>query len=265
MQNLMSTAGKRVLERLASSRATLYAFDFDGTLARIVRDRNAAHMAEGVRLALGQLTAKAPTAVVSGRSLEDLRPRVEGTTTFLIGNHGMQGVKAAPRMLDQAHDLCRLWLDELAKRADEFAAAGLGMEDKIYSLTLHYRQSESPEVARELALNAAAQLVPAPRLVFGKSVVNIIPPGTPHKGSALQALMDQLRSPAALYVGDDDTDEDVFALSDERIVSVRVGHKEGSAARYYLQQQPQIAWLFARLLDAYEDKADEQDPAAKAR
>jgi trehalose 6-phosphate phosphatase len=264
MQYLLSAAGKRTLSRLADSSATLYAFDFDGTLARIVRDRNAARMAEGVRLSLEQLTAKAPTAIVSGRSLEDLRPRVEGTATFLIGNHGMQGVKAAPRMLHHAHDLCRLWIDELSKYADDFTAAGLGIEDKIYSLTLHYRQSKSPQSARELALKAVAQLAPAPRLVFGKSVVNVIPPGTPHKGSALQGLMDRLRSPAALYVGDDDTDEDVFALTDERIVSVRVGRKAGSAARYYLRRQQDIALLLSYLLDAYGKAMDEPDVAARA-
>jgi trehalose 6-phosphate phosphatase len=264
MQYLVSAAGKRILDRLASSSATLYAFDFDGTLARIVRDRNAARMAEGVRLSLGKLTATAATAIVSGRSLEDLRPRVEGAATFLIGNHGMQGVKAAPRMLHQAHDLCRLWINELARLEAEFAGAGIGIEDKIYSLTLHYRQSRKPELAREVAVSAAAQLVPSPRLVFGKAVVNVIPPGTPHKGSALQALMDRLRSRAALYVGDDDTDEDVFALADERIVSVRIGRKAGSAARYYLRQQPQIGWLFGYLLDAYAQKADEQDRAAEA-
>ena len=250
MQYLLGAAGKRTLDRLAKNSATLYAFDFDGTLARIVRDRHAARMAESTRLSLEKLTAKVPTAIVSGRSLEDLRPRVEGAATFLIGNHGMQGVKAAPRMLHHAHDLCRLWLSELGRCGDEFAAAGLGIEDKIYSLTLHYRQSRSPQAARDLALKAAANLVPAPRLVFGKSVVNVIPPGTPHKGSALQGLMGQLRSPAALYVGDDDTDEDVFGLPDERIVSVRIGRKAGSAARYYLRRQTEIAQLFSYLLDA---------------
>jgi trehalose 6-phosphate phosphatase len=264
MHYLMSAAGKRVLEHLTSSSRTLYAFDFDGTLARIVRDRNAARMAEGVRLSLEGLTAKAPTAIVSGRSLEDLRPRVEGTVTFLIGNHGMQGIKAPPRMLHQAHDLCRLWIDELRRREEEFTAAGIGIEDKIYSLTLHYRQAKKPEAAREAALKAAAHLVPAPRLVFGKAVVNVIPPGTPHKGSALRTLMDRLRSPAALYVGDDDTDEDVFALGDERIVSVRIGRKAGSAARYYLRQQPQIGWLIGHLLDLYAERADEEDRAAGA-
>jgi trehalose 6-phosphate phosphatase len=256
MQYLLSAAGKRALDGLASDSRTLYAFDFDGTLARIVRDRDSARMVESVRLALGALTAKAPTAVVSGRALEDLRPRVDGVVTHLIGNHGMQGVCGSSRMLHQSHDLCRLWIKELAKFRAEFAASGIGLEDKIYSLTLHYRKAKSARRAREHALTATAQLVPTPRLVFGKAVVNVIPPGTPHKGSALLELMRQLRCPAALYVGDDDTDEDVFALPDERIVSVRIGRRSLSAARYYLRRQEQIASLLGFLLGAVGGEKD---------
>jgi trehalose-6-phosphatase len=51
---------------------------------------------------------------------------------------------------------------------------------------------------------------PAPRIVLGKSVINLIPAGAPHKGVALLELMVHLKIQCALYIGDDDTDEDVF-------------------------------------------------------
>ena len=254
MKYLLSAVGKRSLDRLLESGTTLLAFDFDGTLARIVPDRDAAAMAKTVRGSLEELSAHTATAIVSGRPLEDLRPRVEGAVTFLIGNHGVQGSRGGSRMLHQAHDLCRVWISELEKFEDEFSAAGIGVEDKIYSLTLHYRQSKSPKRARELAVQAAAKLVPAPRLVFGKAVVNVIPPGSPHKGSALVSLMQRLRCAAALYVGDDDTDEDVFALQDERILSVRIGRKSLSAARYYLRRQSEIEALLEYLLRLYAER-----------
>ncbi|MBA3752943.1 MAG: hypothetical protein H0X01_02095 [Nitrospira sp.] len=63
------------------------------------------------------------------------------------------------------------------------------MEDKTYSLTFHYRQASSSQVAREVIFHTAALLSPAPRLVLGKSVVNTIPPGSLHKGSAMLELM----------------------------------------------------------------------------
>ena len=51
---------------------------------------------------------------------------------------------------------------------------------------------------------------------------------------------------AALYVGDDRTDEDAFAQPIAGLVSVRVGPKAGSQAQFFLQEQPEVE----RLLDA---------------
>lgn len=62
--------------------------------------------------------------------------------------------------------------------------------------------------------------------------------------------MHQLQISAALYVGDDDTDEDVFSLPDERIVSVRVGKKAATAAQWYLTRQSQIGQLLQYLTGA---------------
>ena len=45
-------------------------------------------MTEPVRAALAELSGKAVTAIVSGRSLDDLRVRVDGVVPHMIGNHG---------------------------------------------------------------------------------------------------------------------------------------------------------------------------------
>ncbi len=226
----------------------LYAFDFDGTLARIVRERHAAAMTELVRTALEELSAKVMTAVVSGRSLDDLRLHVNGVVPHLIGNHGMEGSHTSPRVMHQAKECSRAWITQMERFHAELRRLAVSIEDKNYSLSLHYRESNSPRRAKELVLSVAAQLTPLPKLVLGKAVVNVIPPGTPNKGTALLELMRQLKCEAALYVGDDDTDEDVFSLPDERIVTVRVGKKAASAARYYLKTQSEIVHLLGSLL-----------------
>ncbi|HAN49027.1 MAG TPA: hypothetical protein DCQ20_09165, partial [Nitrospira sp.] len=92
MQDVLSTPGKRVLDRLAGQAEALFAFDFDGTLARIVQDRHAAVLTHPIREALHALAVTAPTAVISGRSLADLSPRVDGIPAHLIGNHGLEGL-----------------------------------------------------------------------------------------------------------------------------------------------------------------------------
>ncbi len=250
MHDVLSTPGKRVLDRLAGQAGSLFAFDFDGTLARIVQDRHAAILTGATRDALSALAAAAPTAVISGRSLDDLRPRVEGIPAHLIGNHGLEGLHTSERVMHQAQDCCRAWLKTVAKDESNLTQAGVAVEDKTYSLTFHYRQACSPQLAREAIFHTISTLAPSPRLVLGKAVVNAIPSGNLHKGSAMLELMHQLRSSAALYVGDDDTDEDVFSLPDERIVSVRIGKKAASAAQWYLARQSQIGLLLQYLIQA---------------
>jgi len=254
MQYLLNATGKRRLSRLVTGVAPLYAFDFDGTLARIVHERHAAAMTEPVRAALEELSGKAMTAIVSGRSLDDLRGRVNGVVPHMIGNHGMEGLHTSPHVMHQAKECCRAWIKQMERFHPELRRRAVSIEDKTYSLSMHYRESSSSLQAKELVVSVTAQLTPLPRLVPGKAVVNVIPPGTPHKGTAVLELMRQLECEAALYVGDDDTDEDVFSLPDERIVTVRIGKKVASGARYYLKTQSEIVHLLESLLQSYKGR-----------
>ena len=250
MQDVLRAPGKGVLDRIAGQPGVLFAFDFDGTLARIVQDRDAAVLTQPIRDALQVLAGKAPTAVISGRALADLQPRVEGIPVHLVGNHGLEGLHTSERVMHQAQECCRAWLKTISTEQRALAKAGVVVEDKTYSLTFHYRQASSAQEARDAIFHIAASFSPAPRLVMGKAVVNTIPPGSLHKGSAMLELMHQLQSSAALYVGDDDTDEDVFSLPDERIVAVRIGKKAMSAAQFYLQRQSHIGLLLHYLVKA---------------
>ena len=250
MQDVLSASGRRILDRLAGHVETLFAFDFDGTLARIVQDRHAAVLTQPIRDELHALAVVAPTAVISGRALADLRPRVDGIPAHLVGNHGLEGLHTSAHVMHQALDCCRAWLKTVGKAMEVLTRAGVVVEDKTYSITFHYRQACSPQVAREAIFHTLATLTPSPRVVLGKAVVNAIPSGSLHKGSAMLELMHQLGSPAALYVGDDDTDEDVFSLPDERIVTVRIGKKAASAAQLYLTRQSQIGLLLQYLTRA---------------
>lgn len=250
MLRALTAPGKRLLDRVAAEQAVLFAFDFDGTLARIVQDRHAAGLTHPLRDALRAVAEAAPTAVISGRSLADLRPRLDGIPVHLIGNHGLEGLHASERVMQQARDCCRGWLKAVARDESALAKVGVVVEDKDYSLTFHYRQACSPPAAREAIFHTVAALSPAPRLVLGKSVVNVIPSGNLHKGTAMLELMHQQGTAAALYVGDDDTDEDVFSLPDERILSMRVGKKLMSAAQLYLERQSQMGSLLRYLAQA---------------
>jgi trehalose 6-phosphate phosphatase len=240
MEYLLTDRGRSELEALLTVHS-LFAFDFDGTLAKIVRDRHTAQLGRPIRLWLGELAKRAPTAIISGRSVEDLRARVGNTVPYLIGNHGLEGLHVTQQIVQQARDTCRGWKQLIEERfGTELTRCGVFVEDKSYSLSFHYRNAGRKDAARALVFHVLAELSPLPRIVLGKAVVNVVPAAAPHKGAALLELMYQLNCTASLYIGDDDTDEDVFSLPDTRILTVRIGKNKISAARFFLKRQTEI-------------------------
>ena len=131
------------------------------------------------------------------------------------------------------------WKDAL--EAELGALPGVWVEDKDLSLAVHYRQSANKAAARRRILAAAQDLKQA-RVYGGKQVVNIVMDDAPHKGDALAAERIRLGCDSVLYVGDDDNDEDAFALKGD-VVPVRIGRKRNSQARYYLRTQEEIDQL----------------------
>jgi trehalose 6-phosphate phosphatase len=249
MDYLLTETGRTDLAALLKVRS-LYAFDFDGTLAKIVRDHLAARLARPIRLWLEELAKRAPTAIISGRSVEDLRSRVGAAVPHLIGNHGSEGPHTRREDMQQVREISSGWLQWVNERfQDELIRRGVVVENKSYSLSFHYRTVDQRDEARALISRIVAALTPPPRIVLGKSVVNVMPPTASHKGTALLEYMRRLDCSMALYVGDDETDEDVFALRDARILTVRIGKKNGSSARYFLKRQAEITEVLRLLVE----------------
>jgi trehalose 6-phosphate phosphatase len=161
---------------------------------------------------------------------------------YIVGNHGLEpGARLGKfeREIVAAREV-------LEKKLE--ACPGLDIEDKRYSLAIHFRRSRQRVRARRLIGRAVAALASPMRIVPGKQVVNVIPAGAPNKGDALQALRDQADADVALYAGDDVTDEDVFGLDQPgRLFSVRIGMSGASAARYYLRAQREMDALLSKL------------------
>lgn len=249
MDYVLTKAGRSDLGALRNGRS-LYAFDFDGTLAKIVREHHAARLSRPIRFWLEKLAKRAPTAIISGRSVEDLRSRVGTAVPHLIGNHGSEGPHTRQEDIQQVRETSSGWLGLITGRfQDELTRSGVVVENKSYSLSFHYRTVDQRDEARVLISRIIAELSPPPRIVLGKSVVNVMPPTASHKGTALLEYMRRLDCSTALYVGDDETDEDVFALRDARILTVRVGKKKGSAARYFLKRQGEITEMLRLLVE----------------
>lgn len=249
MKYLFSSDSLNILESLSFTQ-TLYAFDFDGTLAPIVQDPNNAKMKPEVERLFVKLSQSVPTAILSGRSLSDLRARLPKLeSTLLIGNHGLEGIPRTKPVPDLGNE-CLAWKEQIQTKIVPLADdPGLVVEDKGLSLALHYRKSRKKKLTRNVLLSSVVNLTPPPRVVGGKLVLNLVPQGGPHKGLALKRLLADGKAPCSLYIGDDITDEDVFSLSDPQIISVRVGERRCSEAKYFIRNQSEITRLLSLLLE----------------
>jgi len=237
MKYLFTEEGQKILESFCFT-PTLFAFDYDGTLAQIVETPSEAKMTSTTQFLLSELERVAPVAIISGRGMEDLRTLNRFHPKYLIGNHGLEGLKAHSGCLQTAKTVCELWKRTLFPFIKKHP--GIDLEDKGYSLALHYRKSRAKGATKLLALEACAELNPPPRLIMGKCVVDLIPPGAPHKGMAFLELMLECNVKTAFYIGDDDTDEDIFTLPDTRLLAVRVGKKSATGAQFYIREQYEI-------------------------
>ena len=229
-----------MLKRLSRERI-LCAFDFDGTLAPIVAHPNQAGMRDLTRYLLVRLAAVYPCVILSGRARGDLLGKLGGVSVAqAIGNHGAEAAGTTGKARRQV----RRW--KAAIELELGPVSGLWVEDKGLSLAVHYRQVARKAEARRRILQAAQNLQQV-RVFGGKQVVNLVVDGAPHKGEALAAERTRLHCEWALYVGDDENDEDAFAI-DGNIISVRVGQKRRSHARYYLRTQAEINRLLELLV-----------------
>lgn len=244
---LFSIAGKKRLDDVAQP-GLLCAFDFDGTLAPLVPMPDQASLPDDIRERLVVLATHAPVAIITGRSIEDIHARIGFDPDYVVGNHGLEGVPGWEAHAAKHRSACAAWMAQLADalpgRLDD---AGIMVEDKRYSLSVHYRQARDPGLAARALENLFDALSPRPHVIGGKYVFNLLADDACNKGIALDRLMRASGAQRAIYVGDDVTDEDVFRMRRPDVLSVRIERHGDSAADYYLAHPADIVQLLEEL------------------
>jgi trehalose 6-phosphate phosphatase len=243
MLHVLAKRNLHVLAKFAESNVLL-AFDFDGTLAPITHRPEQARMRRQTRHLLTAVSHCYPAVVISGRARDDLMQRVGGVPVWHVsGNHGLEPWGEEARY----HAKVRQWAAVLERRLG--ASQGIEIEDKTYSLTIHYRRARSVRQATTAIAHAIRDLRGA-RVIGGKRAISLVPRGAPHKGAALERVRRLLDCETAVYVGDDDTDEDAFgAAGPQRLLAIRVGRRSTSLARYFVSTQLEVDALLETLLD----------------
>ncbi|MEP7056824.1 MAG: trehalose-phosphatase [Caldimonas sp.] len=245
MRHLFTEEGERALGEVLR-RSPLLAFDFDGTLAPIVDRPEEARVPETVARVLSRLGRSLPVAIITGRNVDDVRPRLGFEPRYVIGNHGAEDPEVGPASAgSNALDVLR---HRIPAAAAGLARVGVGVEDKHHSLAFHYRRAPDAGVAL-VAIEALLEGVsPALQRFGGKCVVNVVAAGLPDKGDALATLVRRAGADAALFVGDDVNDEAVFMRADPGWLTLRIGRDDPlSRAMFFLDDATELAQVLQRI------------------
>lgn len=209
-----TTAWQRLLPPLKQCALLL---DIDGTLLDLAPVPDEVSVPQGLRQSLQALFERTGGALafVSGRPISDI-DRIFSPLVFpAIGVHG------AELRLSSTSAGCALagkpMSPELKKRFAELAklSEAILIEDKDYSLAIHYRKA--PELERAIFSAVAAIRADLPEAAIdvlpGKRVVEIKPSGF-SKASGVRELMTHapFEGRRPLFFGDDVTDESVFSI-----------------------------------------------------
>ena len=204
--------------------------DFDGTLAELVPDPDAAVPVAGAVAVLEELADRyARVGIVSGRPLGFLSRFFDGGL-YLAGLYGLEWSAGGER---QDHPQAGAWreaVDDVASCSVARGPEGMRVETKGLSLTLHYR--EHPELAEEVQAWAERQAARSGLVARGARMsVELHPPIDADKGTALRPVAADLD--AVCFLGDDLGDLAAFDALDELatagVTTLRVAVASGEA------------------------------------
>ena len=240
--SVAETLRSRLVQARTPGAPLLIALDVDGTLAPIVQRPEDAAVPPETRRVLASLATRRDVvlAIVSGRAAAAAAAVVGMSGLWVIGNHGAETV--APDGTVTIDPLVAPYRPAIASAAAALdaptsAVAGARLEDKRWTLTVHYRRvaDAAGVAALEAAVTAAGRHFGL-TLHRGKQVFELRPPVRVNKGTALlrlaRALGADAPGAALLYAGDDVTDEDAFrALRADlpAAVTIRVAGDEPGA------------------------------------
>ncbi|HET6173823.1 MAG TPA: trehalose-phosphatase [Gaiellales bacterium] len=242
---------EQALARLAREPHLLVACDYDGTLAPIVDVPGEARPRRESVAALRALAALPDTsvAVISGRSLHDLAALSRlPEEIHLVGSHGTEfDVGFARALSPEALALRDRTTDALHAIAAQ--RPGVLVEHKPAGVALHYRQaSEEDSAAALAAVREGPALLPGVHAREGKQVIELAVVEA-DKGYALDAIRHQVGATAAMFVGDDVTDEDAFSRLTGPDLGIKVGVGPTFAAQR-VEGPDDVARLLARLVES---------------
>jgi len=251
----------RIFREIGEKEIILF-LDYDGTLVPIAQTPQKAVLPRAVKRTLAGLSRikDVKVVVISGRSLKDVRRMVGLNNIIYAGNHGLE-MRGAGVVFDHpTSSASRKAIDTICSslRSELSALKGVLIEDKGKTLSIHYRLAGKKEsskikemISKAVSASVKRHLV---RITDGKKVVEIRPPVYWDKGNAVAWLLKKLaKGPKAgrtlpIYIGDDKTDEDAFKALRRKGLTVHVGSRADTNARFKIKDAKTAHEFLKKLL-----------------
>jgi trehalose-phosphatase len=256
-----------LLRHVASTKSLFLFLDYDGTLTPIADHPSHARLQAETKRLLKQ-SADLPgvwVALVSGRSLSDLKRIVGIRGLYYVGNHGLELEGPSLRYVNPVAQATQPLLKKIA---GELKAAlrpipGAWVEEKGLTFSVHWRNIPRTLrrqfhrlVRRSTAPLKAEGLI---RVTRGKRVVEVRPPVAWGKGEMVTWILRRViprrssAKPLVMYLGDDETDEEAFRVTNRcRGLSVRVGRRQSATkARWWVKNPLEVRELLTRIGEAH--------------
>jgi trehalose 6-phosphate synthase/phosphatase len=252
------TAVRRAVgKRLSETEALLLLLDYDGTLVPFTSTPELARPDGEVMRLIRALASRPDTEVhiVSGRSQDALEEWFGDLPIWLHAEHGFVSRDPETRAWVAAAEFGGSWREPVLAMLREITQRTPGslVEVKAAALAWHYRMADPETGARranELRLHLNQLLSNQPvEILPGNRVIEIRPYGV-HKGRIVPPLSPERQAATAIIaMGDDRTDEDLFAALPADAITVRVGPGT-TRARFRLEGVTSVRQLLQMVLEA---------------
>jgi len=255
-EKLSFSQRNELLSKAAKSRQILLLLDYDGTIVPILEHPDKAVPDSGILSVLQRLQnlKKFTVAIVSGRSKEFMEKYFGDTNLTLCAEHGVW-IKEPQENWHTINFIQNTWKNKLKPILELYAdrTPGAILEEKNYSLAFHFRNAD-PELAtirvRELTEALIHQVSNLNLCVMeGKKVIEIKNAGI-NKGNFALKQIEKGDYDLIIAIGDDVTDEDLFACLPEDAFSIKVGIGS-SKAKYFLDSVYQVRELLNQISDLH--------------